>query len=344
MVADGNSLGQEGHSMSDAPTTKRRMGIPKKVGIGAGVALGCLVLAALVLVLLAARWEARIKPLSLGEVRTLRAAGDGGTRESAGQGGKEEGDHDRRSGSRDGASGENDEADGAASAASHAGDASRTSDGAGGPEPIPPKEMRLAALPTQAQLDWFKPVYSGSELTKMRLTKGFITKVILTAFYNVGVPEADSIPGDVGQFYFAELRDFDTARPWLAEGIRATEDRSVRRSLCAMEAWLVDDPQVAAALLEESLSGPATFLAGGEDQTPFVALNAVDLCIVTGSDELAEYYYERYRDQWPEWVKNFPHYRDHWPVWFSRFPGFYNMAHLETAAWLENHEANARHR
>jgi hypothetical protein len=273
------------------------MGTLKKLGIGAALALACLVLAAVVLAVLASRWEARVQPLSPAEVRSLGAVAPDLPHEE----------------------GEERSSEAAGLTAQPAGP-DRTKSG-------PPKTMRLASCPTKEQLDALPPGAEGlSGVARIKLKANLIEeKIIGLVGYKCGLDAGlrYSVLGRIGDHYFF-FGYFDTARSYLQEAIRVEKDECQRRYWCMRQAWLEEDPEVAVALLDESLSGPLS-KAHPDDFESLAQFNALDLCVVTGSEELAEYYYLRYRDSWPKWMA-----------------GRYNLSmrcHPETLTWLQNREA-----
>jgi hypothetical protein len=87
--------------------------------------------------------------------------------------------------------------------------------------------------------------------------------------------------------------------------------------LCGLLAWLEDDPEVATALIEQSLT-----MMAGPDLKPggsaFLALNALELAVVTGSDDLAESYYQRFSDGWDGYVRLVGSRYPHASAWLER--------------------------
>lgn len=96
-------------------------------------------------------------------------------------------------------------------------------------------------------------------------------------------------------------------------------DYSYRHYICGRLAWLEDDPEVAAALLEASctINRPID-----EVNHARYLQNALCLSIVTGSDDLAEHYYARWNAIEPVEKETY----------FSQFPMGRSP---EVAAWLE---------
>jgi len=92
--------------------------------------------------------------------------------------------------------------------------------------------------------------------------------------------------------------DFKTARNYLREALRTGEKTYWRDWVCADLAWLEEDPEVATALLQESCaSGNVNFLR-----------DAMELSVLTNSDDLADYYFRRWSDaagteETAQWLK-----------------------------------------
>lgn len=88
--------------------------------------------------------------------------------------------------------------------------------------------------------------------------------------------------------------DIDEARAYFRAALEAnirSGDLSLRQSICGELAWAEDDPEVAAALLEASVT------VNRPIDEEFMALrlqNALALSILSGSDALAEHYYARW--------------------------------------------------
>jgi hypothetical protein len=107
-----------------------------------------------------------------------------------------------------------------------------------------------------------------------------------------------SLAAEIGTEAFG-TGDFKTARNYLREALRTGERDYQRAQVCADLAWLEEDSEVATALLQEScVSGKVYFLC-----------DAMELAIVTGSGNLADYYFKRWSDaagmeevaQWFKW-------------------------------------------
>ena len=99
-----------------------------------------------------------------------------------------------------------------------------------------------------------------------------------------------------------KVGNFDTARSYLREAMRVEKDESMRRYLACQLAWIEEDPHVAAALLEQSCGGAVGITVDPVYNECLAPTNALDLCVTTGSKELADYYYHRYRDSWRRWL------------------------------------------
>ena len=110
---------------------------------------------------------------------------------------------------------------------------------------------------------------------------------------------------------FANKGDLEKARNYLREAIRVTTEEDRRARFCGMLAWLEDDPEIAGALLEQSFAG-LDKVPNGENY----ALHSLELAVVTGSDELAEYCFQHYKELlWPDYpfgayVGRFPETHD----------------------------------
>ena len=112
------------------------------------------------------------------------------------------------------------------------------------------------------------------------------------------------------------LGDTVTARNYFQEALRTGIQGRSRELICAQLAWLEEDPEVATALLQESCaSGFSSWL-----------LKAIDLAVLTNSDDLADYYLKRLSDvagteNVADWLKS-----------SSRYP--------EVEAWKKRHATN----
>jgi len=90
--------------------------------------------------------------------------------------------------------------------------------------------------------------------------------------------------------------DLEEARNYLREALEASvrhESKTWRNAICQRLAWVEQDPEVAAAFLEESCSMTNGML-------PHFLQGALCLAILTDSDELADYYYARWNVLEPE--------------------------------------------
>lgn len=293
--------------MSDTPTTKPRMGLLKKLGIGAAALLACLVLAVLVFTQLEARWEARVRPLSIEELQELTARDTGrGTDDS-----------EERTGTAAGQAGASTVPAGSPGNNSEPSDARNAA------------PLRLASRPTPDQLArvFRNPTGSAPGVVAVKAIV-FALKVGFMTFYE--------IRGDDVRFGLSATEraastslvagDFDSARAWLREGVRVEEREEWRRLHAGLLAWVEEDPEVAAALLEESCSGRCGDPGWGAG-TWVAPVNALDLCIATGSEDLAERYYLRYRESWPKWME------------LRLGFGAANQFGAEREAWIRNYEA-----
>ena len=83
-----------------------------------------------------------------------------------------------------------------------------------------------------------------------------------------------------------QVGDRATARDYLCQAFRDAEDEDRRETFCMTLAWVEDDPDVAAALLQRSC-------ARG---TRYCLYQAMCLGIVTHSDELADHYFRRWSE------------------------------------------------
>lgn len=88
--------------------------------------------------------------------------------------------------------------------------------------------------------------------------------------------------------------DIDEARDYLRAALEAnirSGDLSLRKFICARLAWAEDDPEVAASLLEASVTATRPI---DEESLPSYVQDALVLSIFTGSGPLAEHYYARW--------------------------------------------------
>ncbi|MBI5093781.1 MAG: hypothetical protein HZB26_15235 [Candidatus Hydrogenedentes bacterium] len=173
-----------------------------------------------------------------------------------------------------------------------------------------PHPSELAALPTLKQVrEHFaldpdsgrKPNYlSAAELTK-RKAELLVGRIVTSAVSSVGGDGADRFCGDIhgsiGDRYLWDLGDLESARAYLRDCVRRRSTEERRGYYCTKLAWLEEDPRVVAALLEESCAAKPVN-PSAEASAP---CNALQLAVLTGSDELATYYYQRYQDSWEKW-------------------------------------------
>lgn len=123
-------------------------------------------------------------------------------------------------------------------------------------------------LLTWGYLGALKPAESLVWLVSPESARGFEVEIGREAFVN----------GDV-----------ETARNYLREALRKETGDWSRAWICSMLAWLEDDPEVATALLRESC-------LGGNGRDRYRLMEALDLCILTRSDALAEHYFGRWSE------------------------------------------------
>jgi len=108
--------------------------------------------------------------------------------------------------------------------------------------------------------------------------------------------------------------EWEDARGYLNQALEESTSRFTFRRVCAKLAWLEEDPEKAAYLLELSIDEEylsdciREWTSRGEQQSADVFAgilqerlsNAVELCRATGSDALAEHYLGRLRHHDPE--------------------------------------------
>jgi hypothetical protein len=297
--------------MADAQATKRRMGTLKQLGIGAAAALACLVLAVIVLSQLAARWEARVQPLTVEEVRQLMAKSSGPRSD----------DSQKR----------------AALAGDLPGEEAGTTDPiTAGTEAETPlldsrtaKALRLASRPTPDRLarKFETPTGSAVKVASAKVS-AFVSRAVWFTVYQLRGNMIIGYRSTLNRAADASLDAgaYASARSWYREGIRVAGNDVSRRYYSEQLAWLEEDPEVAAALLEESFSRPIEDKSRGPYDPWIAAMNALDLSIATGSDDLAEGYYLRFRDSWPRWTEMHRAFAKFGP---------------EREAWIRNYEAKA---
>jgi len=96
------------------------------------------------------------------------------------------------------------------------------------------------------------------------------------------------------------LGDWDAARRCYWDALDANLSPHITRDSCAKLAWLERDPEMAHRYLELSCEGDSvTYLR-----------NALDLCLVTGSNALAEHYLARLRAVNPQLILRSTHLQD----------------------------------
>lgn len=125
-------------------------------------------------------------------------------------------------------------------------------------------------------------------------------------------PEPYSLRGTLGYAYLS-TGDYDSARNFLRAAVRTQTDPVVRNYLCGELAWLEDDLQIAARLLEQSLSqGP-----GPGNDSRWIFVNAVELALATETEWLAQELLEKFPDCWaaiPQESRNRSHRENRW-IW-----------------------------
>lgn len=273
------------------------MKLIKKIGAIALVLLVFLVMLVLVLMGFASQWQASIKPLSVEEVRRLAATPsaprpvnpDAPKPQSSAKAELQADDKAKEEGE---CPGEDPSVPAKVSAKAEN-------------APLrPPNPTGLASQPTKEQVrKWFR-YYLDDDIPKARVrafTERIVCSAIWTATRGATGDFSGQTPRLLGRAYL-RAQDFETARDFFREAVRVEKDECRRRFLCCDLAWFEDDPQVAAALLEESCAGPVWSGPNSEYFTIHAQYNALGLCIATGSEELANYYYERYRGSWPQWM------------------------------------------
>ncbi|MBI5093782.1 MAG: hypothetical protein HZB26_15240 [Candidatus Hydrogenedentes bacterium] len=159
---------------------------------------------------------------------------------------------------------------------------------------IPPHSIGLVAAPTHEQIReaWSSEYARDFGSARARASRTLLSAVA-TAF---GGSYCGQMRGEIGEGYL-RAGDFDAARNYLRAAIRIERDYFGKSYDYVKLAWLEEDPQVATALLERSCAKSSP----GAEIDIRAPQNALRLAIVTGSDELATYYYQRYRDSWDQW-------------------------------------------
>jgi hypothetical protein len=166
---------------------------------------------------------------------------------------------------------------------------------------LPALEIHLSSKPTREQIQK-KFSCTVEETHKTETT--IILFLSSTAYTLRGSP---GIPYDVGK-WSAYVGDFASARNYLRESVRVEPDAALRGQSCAMLAWLEDDPEISAALIEESLAAPEN--SGMDGWAP---ANALHLALVTGSDETAAAIWARYHDALVRYYPTFEIAREIFP-------------------------------
>lgn len=240
------------------------MRVLKKLLIAAFALLACISLVVLILIAFAYDWEKAVKPLSVQELEGLTATVA-----------DVENDQDRD-----------------ATIADDVGEFAPADSSA-------PPQALLASRPTGEQLLQKFDKFIGSERMKFR-GELLVQRVVVSGVDMVTQETpwiSGHLHGEVGRWSL-HLGDFDAARSHLREAVRVEKDESWRKTLGALLAWVEEDPKVATVLLEQSCSGQP-YAAMPEVWAP---LNALELAVMTGSDELADYYFQRFRYSWQDWL------------------------------------------
>ncbi len=120
-------------------------------------------------------------------------------------------------------------------------------------------------------------------------------KVAESVLWTVGADnKATHVAFNIGWAHLMK-GEFDEARGYFQDIIDSPFNEYTlpyHRMACGNLAWLEDDPEKAARLLELSCQG----------KPGMALLDAAELCRLTGSDELAEHYSERLRSEFPEFA------------------------------------------
>ena len=287
----------------------------------AGIALAvlaCIVAAILSLMQGVRNWQVAVKPLSVEEIRGLASVTADSTQDGPGRQAIDGDEAGSSAGAQSGLPERNntgkaesrtdDVAARRAVELEDSGPANSTdaSDADENTEPRLPKNEQLASLPSEEQLLRRFYQHTGSERAR-RKAQLLASEILGASIYRARQGATDawtcSIPGQVGmQSVYAG--DFDKARNYLREAVRVEKDEAWRRYVCAQLAWLEDDTQVAVALLEESCAGPVEIGVASSFWEAYTEFNALDLAVATGSEELADYYFRRYRDSWQQWISD----------------------------------------
>ena len=313
------------------------MKILKKLGIVAVVLLMCIVLTVILLILGEHQWQADVKPLSLEEIERLASVAVSDTHDNNEEQREESANTPEQSTHVNLSAPEHkitDEAEGHTVDPAAGEAVEQPGSDANGPnvfrdepedaELHPPPQAGLASRPEEEQL--LKRFSQQRDFERTKTKAGlFLLRVVGFAVCKIRQDATDpwtcSIPGQIGRLKL-HVGDFDTARSYLSEAMRVEKDEPWRRVLACHLAWIEEDPQVAVALLEQSLAGPLGGVTDPSFLEGYAEFNALDLCVATGSEELANDYYQRYRDSWRQWLE-----KDR-RTWFS-----------ETLTWIQEREA-----
>lgn len=168
-----------------------------------------------------------------------------------------------------------------------------------GSPPIPSRpQLRLARTLTREDLlREFNP--SPDDIFDNTLEKMYTVglKLKLSAARAADSILAEGFALEVG---IAAMRrgDIEEARNYMRETLEISvrkESKTWRNAICGRLVWVEQDPEVAAVLLEKSCSIPPS-----NPMLPTFLVKAQHLAILTGSDELADYYYARWNALEPE--------------------------------------------
>jgi hypothetical protein len=161
-------------------------------------------------------------------------------------------------------------------------------------------DAHFVAAPTDEQLRQRFCPDGGRKKGEAEIDRTSLRVAGATALYEIlPMNKVQLVPANIAGMYLSS-GEFDKARPYLREAVRVHFVEVLRIDLCGQLAWLEDDPAVAAALIEESLSSMTNADSTG---AAYAALNALELAVVTGSDAMAADYFQRCRGRWPAFLE-----------------------------------------
>ncbi len=161
----------------------------------------------------------------------------------------------------------------------------------------PPPTNRLKRTMSNRELIIQSDFRMDRTLKRLKLT----LEDSLTKITGIQTPISERDPYSVAS-EFLSLGELDAAKPYLWETIKLYEKSDPTRCKMALNdlAFLEDDPEIAVYLLQLSCKGECFQNGSKSDSTSaFLLFNAFNLCAQTDSSELAEYYQERIRMEYP---------------------------------------------